>query len=167
MKQKLKTTSMKVHPAPSLVLCCNCQKFLMIPCWFWCSNPLLVASSSYFQLCSWPCFPGCGLDQTWRESAHVSALLPSPCFLTFCLSKHGQKTEVPDLAVSARQAIPCGHVYFQIADASGSQELGPVLLCSVCWNNVEVVKQNENQFGKKTLGCKDVSIASAHTFFSS
>lgn len=37
---------------------------------------------------------------------------------------HGQKTEVPDLAASARQAIPCGH-------ASGSQELGPVLLCSV------------------------------------
>lgn len=46
---------------------------------------------------------------------------------------HGQKMEVPDLAVSARQATPCGHATcFEIAQISGGQELGLVLLWSIC-----------------------------------
>lgn len=46
---------------------------------------------------------------------------------------HGEKTEVPDLAASARQAIPCGHATcFEITETSRGQELGPVFLYSIC-----------------------------------
>lgn len=104
MKQKLKTTFMKVCPAPSLVLCCDCQKFLMIPWWSWCPNPLLVTSSSYFQFCSWPRFP---LAQTWRQPEHLAALLPYPFFLTFCLSKQNH-------AGSGAQIHPWKHCWTQL-----------------------------------------------------